>query len=66
MDPSANIAEQCEIAAELLAICEQCDDDGRISDRDSGNVAEEAFRLAELVQALDEWRRKGGYDPYGA
>lgn len=27
-------------------------------------VAECGKELAELVQALDEWRLKGGFDPY--
>lgn len=27
-------------------------------------IAYDAFHLAELVQALDEWRRRGGFDPY--
>ena len=51
MDPNANLAEQIELAQMIV--------DGSVHDhRDA------ADRLAELVLALDEWRRKGGFDPY--
>lgn len=49
MDPKANLEEQRTLAA---AILKGEDDDG------------DAERLAELVEALDQWRRGGGYDPY--
>lgn len=51
MDPIANIARQRALADSIL------DGDDYV---DTG----EACELAELVQALDEWRRKGGFDPY--
>lgn len=60
MDPLTNIEQQREIA-------------GRINDlRDSDPMSEDeqtemidlGFQLAELVAALDEWRRRGGFDPY--
>lgn len=54
MDPAANLSEQREISARLLA-------DAYASDAD---YEADAQRLAELVQALDEWRRRGGFDPY--
>jgi hypothetical protein len=58
MDPEANLKEQRELANELIA---------RIDAEDANfNIEEKAERLAELVLALDEWRRKGGYDPYTA
>lgn len=44
-----NIAEQRELATSIMAGVER---EGA------------AERLAELVLALDEWRRKGGFDPY--
>lgn len=50
MDPVANLNEQLETAKKILA--------------DEDNTNYEANFLAELVLALDEWRRKGGYDPY--
>lgn len=56
MDPVANLAEQRTLAAELIE---------RIDAEDAAfNIEEKAARLAELVIALDEWRTKGGYDPY--
>lgn len=55
MDPKANLKRQREIAAEIV----DCD----LPDEAVANLGAE---LAELVQALDEWRLKGGYDPYTA
>lgn len=52
MDPLANIAEQREIAREILA------------EDDAIDTNPEAARLAELVTALDEWRQGVGFDPY--
>lgn len=51
MDPIANIQEQRELANMLLS-------------GEAHDFVDTAVRLAELVLALDEWRRKGGYDPY--
>lgn len=56
MDPVANLAEQRTLAAELIKHIDAEDADF--------NIEENATRLAELVIALDEWRTKGGYDPY--
>lgn len=59
MDPIANINEQLQLAD---AICNAVAND----DCESADLAELAARLAELVQELDSWRRKGGFDPYCA
>lgn len=63
MDPNANIAEQREIAQRIVArprtIVTHSDDPAERYD-----VVRSATRLAELVLALDEWRRGGGFDPY--
>lgn len=63
MDPNANITEQRELAQRIVArpqtILSHGDDK---SDRYS--LPDSAARLAELVIALDEWRRSGGFDPY--
>jgi hypothetical protein len=56
MDPNENLKRQRELAKEII--------DGAWKDQVS--VVEAAVELAELVQALDEWRLKGGFDPYGA
>ena len=66
MDPKANIEEQTTIAR---AIIEQIDanggDLGRLGRQAAEEVADLAGQLAEYVLALDEWRRSGGFDPYG-
>lgn len=53
MDPISNIEEQRAIAHRVLH--------RDVYDERNGPDAE---RLAELVLALDEWRRRGGFDPY--
>lgn len=53
MDPNANLKEQREIVARML------DDDAESPD----GFANDATRLAELVQALDEWLTNGGFLP---
>lgn len=60
MDPNANIREQLELAREVQDVCESQDAVDANKMPDLMDVA----RLAELVLALDEWRRNGGFDPY--
>jgi hypothetical protein len=52
MDPNANLAEQLMIAHAMLSAA----DFGEITPHD-------AARLAQLVEALDEWIRRGGFLP---
>jgi hypothetical protein len=63
MDPVKNLEEQRELADRILN-----PDDHGDGDLEIGDLAESwkqrAVELAELVQALDEWRKNGGYDPY--
>jgi hypothetical protein len=60
MDPKANMKEQLRVAHTIQ----------RYADSDASirsyleKLAEAADRLAELVIALDEWQRKGGFSPY--
>ena len=65
MDPDSNLREQLEIVAEINAIddaaCER--EDGSWTDGDAIRLARLACRLAELVESLDEWIRKGGALP---
>jgi len=64
MDPEANLSEQLSIAAEIIEIIdERGDEDGNLCDEDKDEVVDNANRLAELVQALDEWLRRGGFLP---
>lgn len=65
MDPHANLTEQREIAEAIIGTRDDYDrrDELTLSDEDLREQADRAERLAELVQALDEWRSKGGFDP---
>ena len=58
MDPNANLQEQLRIARFIQDRADQA-----VHDDDSA-LAVSAARLAELVLALDEWQRKGGFSPY--
>jgi len=51
MDPDANLAEQVRLATAVV--------DGK----PSGGMTPVADRLAELVLAMDEWIRGGGFLP---
>lgn len=51
-DPDSNLSEQLRLAQELIDSAESGFDD-----------PEGAWRLAELVLALDEWIKKGGFLP---
>lgn len=54
MDPNANLEEQLKLARDLL---KQIDTAGRMPS------AVSTGRLCDLVIALDEWIRKGGFLP---
>lgn len=56
MDPEANLQEQLEISKRLLS--DERDDAFLVAQN-----LEDAKRLAELVQALHEWIRSGGFPP---
>ena len=64
MDPKANLKEQLELAREITAAWDNADEDGELGENEAAAVAEKANRLAELVLALDEWLRKGGFSPW--
>jgi ABC-type hemin transport system substrate-binding protein len=61
MDPVANLKEQRELAREL-----QIATAGISVGESAEHIVDATARLAELVLALDEWRQRGGYDPYTA
>lgn len=54
MDPKANLAEQLRLSSRIVY---QYENEKPLNE-------ENVYRLAELVIALDEWRRKGGFSPY--
>lgn len=58
MDPKANIERQRELVGDITHI----QDSG--ADSSPYAIEDLAFELAESVQSLDEWRSKGGFDPY--
>jgi hypothetical protein len=60
MDPVANIKEQRKLAR---VIQNMADSDKPIRSY-CAELAQAADRLAELVTALDEWQRRGGFSPY--
>ena len=57
MDPVANMSEQIEIAAEIMKLSDECDDDGHFNEEQVNEVARLGTRLAELVQAMEGWRQ---------
>lgn len=67
MDPIANLKEQRKISREIISIIDsKTSDNGELPNEDAQQIADLANELAELVLALDEWRRSGGFDPYSA
>jgi hypothetical protein len=55
VDPISNLSEQLAIANRIA------------NDPDypnGGDIYQDTERLAELVLALDEWMRKGGFSPW--
>lgn len=64
MDPDANLKEQREIAAALLAADDRRHPDtGTLQSADVADYEHNGSRLAELVQALDEWISNRGFLP---
>lgn len=64
MDPDANLREQRELARAIIERFDRVDEHtGRYSDLDMEGQISDAERLAELIQALDEWITKGGFLP---
>lgn len=61
MDPNANLKEQLEIARDIIKTWDDSNADEVFTV--AVRVADRANRLAELVETLDEWIRKGGFLP---
>jgi hypothetical protein len=73
MDPLANLNEQRVLAARIVGLIDSrpsADDTGDLAGLDehtadlNEQIADAANELAELVLALDDWRTRGGFDPY--
>ncbi len=56
MDPNENLKEQLELVKEILA-------EGGCDEPDMQEMEHKSIRLAELIEALDGWIRKGGFLP---
>lgn len=63
MDPDANLREQLEVSRGILEAWDDCNADGTLTSAQAEFVADEANRLAELIESLDNWIRKGGFIP---
>lgn len=59
MDPDANLEEQRSLSESILEALD-VDEDEEV---DMDAVRDDANRLAELVQALDQWISRGGFLP---
>ena len=56
MDEQANMKEQQSVAAEILRIWDEIPEGGEVTSNQSSEIMENAYRLAELVQALHDSR----------
>ena len=73
MDPDANLKEQRELAEEILKLADGVCGDKSIETPKETKMREaseqlilyKAEKLAELVQALDQWISRGGFLPRG-
>lgn len=62
MDPEANLKEQRTLAEDIIDILDDETNDEQDYDV-LAEVAAQAMRLAELVQAMDQWMSRGGFMP---
>jgi hypothetical protein len=60
MDPDANLDEQRRLVRRIHAVQDATEGPTMGELRD---VAHDAYRLAELVEALDQWIARGGFLP---
>lgn len=61
MDPNTSLAELRRRAARLIDELSN----GDAPDEKSEYIYSEAYELAELVEALDQWLSRGGFLPEG-
>jgi hypothetical protein len=55
MDPIANKIEQMSVSKQILALWDNCDEDGTLTESKRNEMIDLANRLAELVEALAGW-----------
>ena len=63
MDPIANLDEQLTLSREIQALGESVPESAESQTAAELDICLKAGRLAELVLALDEWIRNGGFLP---
>jgi hypothetical protein len=69
MDPNANLEEQITLAKQILERQDAfdpdvpCEYEQKFTENYYTSQADAAERLAELVEALHEWIKKGGFLP---
>lgn len=65
MDPDANLDEQLRLTKEIQEILDACAEEGGYPPSTEGKraLAQQAGRLAELVEALNNWIKGGGFLP---
>src|SRR5258705_7165069 len=63
MDPEANLREQRRLGADMNKIRDNCTDDGQLTVQQRVDLEHDAYRLAELVEALEGWIASGGFLP---
>lgn len=64
MDAIANLREQLALAKEIRETYDTCPEDGAPTADQMDSMYQNAERLAELVEALYQWRVMGGADPF--
>lgn len=66
MDPNANLKEQRELVAIIHRLSDATSElEGGALTQATVALSQHAERLAELVEALDEWITGGGFLPQG-
>lgn len=62
MDPNANLDEIRRLTTAILAAADRCDEEtGDFDDTDVPVTLERAVLLAERVEELDRWLKRGGF-----
>ena len=64
MDPNTNLRDMLFVAQLINEIRDRCDDStGEVQEDDLEDLQDRAFDLAELVESLNGWLKRGGYLP---
>ena len=58
MDIQSNEKEQLEVSDSILKIWDECSEEGELKKNQYFEVADLAYRLAELVKDANEWQSR--------